>query len=315
MNNKSNNNTIEKCNNEQKDKINKTIYMTYKVIPPYYVFKRWKILNPEYNIEISLDKQCYEFLKTHFNEYVANLFIKIPKGMYKADLWRLCKLYVNSGVYSDVDLVPYLNLNTLDKNITFYSCLATDTSAVFQAFIANFSKPNSPLILIFIISFLLNEPYKIKNCGYGPCVDMMNVLKYNLGVDTICADKIYDIEQVKIKINIGSNESSSKSINLYYFPLDIKYSIKLNEKTNKLFTFSIIQNNLIVTRTDTNEGWEEHLSCDIYFLSNEKIYLFKECGLKINDTHVTYNGVKIFNSHDINYINYNNKQQTINLKY
>ena len=144
--------------------INKTIYMTYKTIPPYYVFKRWKVLNLDYNIELSLDKQCYDFMKSHFNEYVADLFNKIPQGMYKADLWRLCKLYIHSGVYSDIDLVPYLNLNTLDKDITFYSCLATDTSAVFQAFIANFSKPKNPLLLLFLISFLVNEPYKIKYC-------------------------------------------------------------------------------------------------------------------------------------------------------
>ena len=107
-------------NDNSNAQINKTIYMTYKTIPPYYVFNRWKVLNPDYNIELSLDKQCYDFMKTHFNEYVANLFNKIPQGMHKADLWRLCKLFIHSGVYSDIDLVPYLNLNTLDKDITFY---------------------------------------------------------------------------------------------------------------------------------------------------------------------------------------------------
>lgn len=300
-------------NDKSTPPINKTIYMTYKSIPPYYVFKRWKVLNTDYNIEFSLDKQCYDFIKNDFNEYLANLFIKIPEGMYKADLWRLCKLYIHSGVYSDVDLVPYLSLNKLDKDITFYSCLSTDTSAVFQAFIANFSKPKSPLILVFLISFLLNNPYKIKNCGYGPCIDMMNVLKYNLDLDTICADKIYDIDQVKVKINIGSNESNIKNINLYYFPEDVSYEVKLNEKTNKIFTFSIIKNNLIVTRIDKTEGksksqgWEENLSCDICISSKERIYLFKECGFTKSNAYVTYHDVKIFNSHDINYINYNNK--------
>ena len=291
--------------------MNKTIYMTYKTTPPYYVFKRWKILNPEYNIEFSLDNPCYDFIKKHFNTYIAILFIQIREGMYKADLWRLCKLYINSGVYSDIDIVPYLNLNTLDKDITFYSCLATDTSAVFQAFIANFSKPKNPLLLLFLISFLVNEPYKIKHCSYGPCIDMMNVLKYNLNTQSISADKIYDVEQVKLKINIGNSELNIKSINLFYFPHDIVYDIKLNEKTDKLFDFNIRENILKVTRVDKNEGWEENLSCDICISSKERIYLFKEnYGLdnNLSSAFVTYNNIKVFDSHDINYVIHKNKK-------
>jgi mannosyltransferase OCH1-like enzyme len=298
-------------NDNSNAQINKTIYMTYKTIPPYYVFNRWKVLNPDYNIELSLDKQCYDFMKTHFNEYVANLFNKIPQGMHKADLWRLCKLFIHSGVYSDIDLVPYLNLNTLDKDITFYSCLATNTSAVFQAFIVNFSKPKNPLLLLFLISFLVNEPYKIKYCSYGPCIDMMNVLKYNLNTDNICADKVYDIEQVKLKINIGSSQSNNKSVNLYYFPHDVIYEIKLNDETDKLFNFNITENILKATRIDKTEGWEENLSCDICISSKERIYLFKENnGLDDNlaSAFVTYNNIKVFNSHDINYVIHKNKK-------
>jgi hypothetical protein len=298
-------------NDNSNAQINKTIYMTYKTIPPYYVFNRWKVLNSDYNIELSLDKQCYDFMKTHFNEYVANLFNKIPQGMHKADLWRLCKLFIHSGVYSDIDLVPYLNLNTLDKDITFYSCLATNTSAVFQAFIVNFSKPKNPLLLLFLISFLVNEPYKIKYCSYGPCIDMMNVLKYNLNTDNICADKVYDIEQVKLKINIGSSQSNNKSVNLYYFPDDVIYEIKLNDETDKLFHFNITENILKATRIDKTEGWGENLSCDICISSKERIYLFKENnGLDNNlaSVFVTYNNIKVFNSHDINYVIHKNKK-------
>ena len=293
-------------NDKSNEQVNKTIYMTYKIVAPPYVFQRWKALNPDYNIEYSLDNHCYIFIKNHFNEYVADLFNKIPQGMHKADLWRLCKLYINSGVYSDIDIVPYLNLNTLDKGITFYSCLATDTSAVFQAFIANFSKPKNPLILIFLVSFLINEPYKIKNCAYGPCIDMMNVLKYNLNTYTIYSDKIYDIQQVKLKINIGSSKSNNKSVNLYYFPPDVTYNININEKTDKLFDFNITENILKATRIDKTEGWEENLSCDICVSSKERIYLFRENnGLhnNINNAFVTYNNRKVFESRDINYVN------------
>jgi hypothetical protein len=140
---------------------------------------------------------------------------------------------------------------------------------------------------------------------------MMNVLKYNLNTDTICADKVYDIEQVKLKINVGSSKLNNKSINLYYFPDDVIYEIKLNEKTDKLFDFNITENILRVTRIDKNEGWEENLSCDICISSKERIYLFRENnGLdkKLTSVFVTHHDIKVFDSHDINYVIHKNKK-------
>jgi len=65
---------------------NKTIYMTYKKEIPDIVFKRWNLLNKEYKIDLSLDKDCIKFLEDNFNDYIVNIFLKIPQGMFKADL-------------------------------------------------------------------------------------------------------------------------------------------------------------------------------------------------------------------------------------
>ena len=97
------------------DLVNRTIYMTYKNIIPEFVFNRWKLLNKEYKMKLSLDNNCIHFLKKNFNDYIVELFLKIPCGIFKADLWRLCKLYICGGVYADVDLVPYLDIDKLDK--------------------------------------------------------------------------------------------------------------------------------------------------------------------------------------------------------
>ena len=155
--------------------MNKTIYMTYNKNIPDKVKNRWLNYNDDYKIDFSLDKDCCNFLESNFNNYVSNLFDKINIGMYKADLWRLCKLYTNSGVYADVDLVPYLNIDKLDKNITFYSCMSKDNYSIFQALMINFSKPNNPLLLVFLLSFLINKPYTYCN---GPTYDMYNCIKY-----------------------------------------------------------------------------------------------------------------------------------------
>ena len=286
--------------------VNKTIFMTYKKKIPDIVFNRWKQLNPDYNIVLSLDNDCINFLKHNFNDYVVNLFKVIRVGMYKADLWRLCKLYVHGGVYADVDLVPYINIDNLDKEVTFYSCIADSNDSIFQAFMVNFSKPKNPLILHFIISYLLNNPYQYPN---GPTYDMYNCIKYNLNVENIKHDTKYNINEVKINIFVGPSKLHTKIINLFYFPTDILYTIKLVMKNNPYpdrFSCKIESNYLYITRIDDTPdiGWEHPHSVDICIKSKESIYLFKEKLLEknvLNSAIVTHNNHKILDSRDPDY--------------
>ena len=281
--------------------INRTIYMTYKKPVPQLVYNRWKTRNPSYNIELSVDAECILFLEQYINRFVASLFNYIPRGMYKADLWRLCKLYMNSGVYADVDLIPHLNIDNLSKDITFYSCLTPKTKSIFQAFMINFSKPRNNLILIFLLSFLINKPFEKMN---GPTFDMYDCIKYNLdGVDPEPFVR-YDLEEVKIKIDVGSSDKNVKKINLYYFPPYIKYIIKLKENTtDNKFTYRIYNNILFVKRVDANSGWDYEHSLDICIQSKESIFLFKEDWQGENWVHasVTLGSKKILDSRDINY--------------
>lgn len=291
--------------NNESDFINKTIYMTYKKNIPDKVFNRWKVLNKEYKMELSLDNDCINFLRTNFNDYIAELFIRIPHGMYKADLWRLCKLYICGGVYADVDLVPYLDIDKLDKDITFYSCLSIVENCIFQAFMINY-KPKSPLILQFLISFLLHSPYNYIN---GPCYDMYNCIAYNLNNINITPEQKYNIEEVKILVNIGASITNIKHINLYYFPEDVSYNVKLIKNPYKdTFNFIIKNNILIIQRLDENTGWGHNHSIDICIETKETILLFKEnCGLNNHGLtcFVSLNSVKILDSRDMDY--YNNK--------
>lgn len=281
--------------------INRTIYMTYKKPVPDIVYNRWKKRNPSYNIELSLDAECILFLERYINRFVASLFNYIPRGMYKADLWRLCKLYINGGVYADVDLVPHLNIDNLNKDITFYSCLTPKTKSIFQAFMINFSKPRNNLILIFLLSFLINKPFEKLN---GPTFDMYDCIKYNLdGVEPEPFVR-YDLEEVKIKIDVGLSDKNVKKINLYYFPPYIKYRIKLKENTSdNKFTYRIYNNILFVKRVDVNSGWDYEHSLDICIQSKESIFLFKEDWEGEDWVHasVTLGPKKILDSRDINY--------------
>ncbi len=284
---------------------NKTIYLTYKKEIPNLVFDRWKQYNKGYNIEFSLDEECILFLNQKFNRNIANLFKRMKRGSHKSDLWRLCKLYINSGVYADVDIVPFLDIDSLEDDVTFYSCISPISNSIFQAFIVNKSKPKNKLILSFIISFLVNKPY---HYPLGPTFDMYSLIKYNLGVNKLIHDKKYKLDRVKIPIKVGTSRFSRKVINLFYFPSDIEYSINvISSIDSKKFKFEINDSLLNIYRIDKDEGWVNNLHIDICLKSNEVIYLFQEKMSKTKDKpllccyYVAYKDKKILDSRDVNY--------------
>lgn len=276
--------------------------MTYKQDVPGIVFKRWTKLNPTYAIRFSKDAACISFIEKHFGSYVAKLFVYIPKGMYKADLWRLCKLYIEGGVYADVDLIPHCSIDRLidNKKITFYSCLAVDKKSIFQAFIICNSPPKNPLILCFLMSFLLNKPYDIPN---GPTYDMYKCLKYNLACKHLYAEEKYKLNMVRIPVHIGTSlHHSAKAVPLRFFPENIQYRIVISpSKQPDEFAFEIKDNILLVQRVDKDCGWIHSHSCDIVIDASEYIYLFPEKqgmnGLK-ETCFVADKGRKILDSRD-----------------
>ena len=270
-------------NHDKKSKktINRKIHMTYFKTIPEHVINRWQELNPKYRIKFNLDDACEEFIKRNFNENILNLFRIIPEGKYKADLWRLCKLYKEAGVYADVDLYPYLKIDDLSKDISFYSVLANDentTHSIFQAFIANFGLPENKLILCFLLSFLINKPYNYLN---GPTVDMYNVLNYNIDENIRTCKKI-NVINPKVQIKISNFDKDEIIIDLIWFPNNIDYKLKIKEKGLRcLFKLKILDNKLYIKYKDNVQKVKSLFHVNIYFYSNEKIYLFEE---RINNT-------------------------------
>jgi mannosyltransferase OCH1-like enzyme len=279
----------------------KVIYMTYKKKIPKYVYSNWKKTNEKYRIDFSLDSDCLYFLKECFNDYIVNMFKNIREGKHKADLWRLCKLYIYGGVYSDVDLIPHFDISSINKDLTFASCLSIQSNSIFQAFMY-VSKPKSPLVLCFLISLL---KYNGKLYGNLPCDDMYKCVSYNISDTIIEPEKKYDIFQVKILIYIGPSETNTKIVNIGFFPENVSYEIKLCQNIYKdEFLFSIKENCLEIRRLDEQIGWGHTHSCNIIIKSNEHLTFFKEqYEGDWKKAYVTSDNKKIFDSHDPEYIN------------
>ena len=139
--------------------IPKIIHLTHKHEVPKYVLDAIRTLNPGYTIEFSLDRDCVQFLKKHYNDDVAKLFNMIFKGMHKADLWRLCKLYICGGIYMDVDLVPLVAFDAIfarnKHKYSMYTCRDLSSQHIFQALMM--CTPKHPLILSAIHRILSDD--------------------------------------------------------------------------------------------------------------------------------------------------------------
>ena len=84
------------------------IYQTWftKDLPPK-MRERVEFLksqNPRFTHHLYDDNDCREFIKSHFKPDVLWAYDSLIPGAYKADLWRLCILFINGGIYMDVKM-------------------------------------------------------------------------------------------------------------------------------------------------------------------------------------------------------------------
>ena len=84
------------------------IYQTWhtKNLPPK-MSERVELLksqNPKFQHHLYDDNDCREFIKTHFKPDVLYAYDTLIPGAYKADLFRLCILFIKGGFYMDIKL-------------------------------------------------------------------------------------------------------------------------------------------------------------------------------------------------------------------
>ena len=107
--------------------IPKCIYQTWKThdLSPTManLVALWKTHNPDYEHKLFDNAECDEFIKKHFDRNVYVAYSRIIPGALKADMWRYCVLYVNGGVYADIDTMCMNSLNKFVKDREFVTAV------------------------------------------------------------------------------------------------------------------------------------------------------------------------------------------------
>lgn len=135
------------------DTIPKKIIQTWKskdLTPALQALQTtWTSHNPDYAYQLYDDADCAALIAEHFSSDVLAAFHRLRAGAFKADLWRLCALYVYGGVYADLDTICMHSLDsyigTDVTSVQFVSVIDLNTNPregchnVFNTFIASVS--------------------------------------------------------------------------------------------------------------------------------------------------------------------------------
>lgn len=213
-------------NNKQTNVVNyndniiqpKTIHLIHK---KYELLEKsancWRVLNPEYAVELYDDDRCMQILLEHFGQLHYNIFNFITDGSIKCDFFRLCVLYIFGGIYADADIKPYVPINEfIDEDLDFATCISYNYKPHNQIYNYNphfvLVKKNNKYILDIInkyVEYYINKiEYKYSNwsiCNLmtkifdfditsnGKNIFIHNNQKYKFFIETIHCTKTGDL--------------------------------------------------------------------------------------------------------------------------
>lgn len=87
-------------------------------------FKKLANLHPEYSIKYYTDDDVEAYMKKHFNyDNIYEAFSNVSPWAYKIDVFRLCVLYKEGGIYSDIGHDMMMSFNTIIDDGDFILCL------------------------------------------------------------------------------------------------------------------------------------------------------------------------------------------------
>jgi mannosyltransferase OCH1-like enzyme len=167
--------------------IPKVIWQTYKdpfdQLQPYMLdaVNTWKTLNPEYEYRYMDDDQAAQFILEEYGQEWHDLFIGLPVGVMRGDLWRYMIIYKYGGVYADLDTECLNPINVwLNEEYEMIVCPETNLHFCQWTFAASAGNPVLKSVLDTIKEKLINPTYGSPHFVHthtGPAVWTEGIMK------------------------------------------------------------------------------------------------------------------------------------------
>jgi mannosyltransferase OCH1-like enzyme len=181
--------------------IPKVIWQTYKdpfdQLQPYMLdaVNTWKILNPEYEYRYMDDSQAAQFILEEYGQEWHDLFVGLPVGVMRGDLWRYMIIYKYGGIYTDLDTECLNPINTwLNEEYEIIVCPETNLHFCQWTFAASAGNPILKSVLDTIKEKLINPTYGSPHFVHthtGPAVWTEGIMKaLDIKVDNLIDDHL-----------------------------------------------------------------------------------------------------------------------------
>ena len=180
--NKKNKNFLGKILNIKKNSLlNNHSKFTYKLnynsIVPLDIYQTWytkdlpekmrenveniKKQNPDFTHYLYDDNDCRQFIKENFKQDVLEAYDSLIPGAYKADLWRMCILFIKGGIYMDIKLSCVNGFKLIELTEKEHFVKDRPLNSVYNAFIVC-KKGN-----MFLYKSIRQIVKNVKNKFYG----------------------------------------------------------------------------------------------------------------------------------------------------
>lgn len=181
--------------------IPKIIWQTYKdpfdQLQPYMLdaVNTWKTLNPEYEYRYMDDSQAAQFILEEYGQEWHDLFVGLPVGVMRGDLWRYMIIYKYGGVYTDLDTECLNPINTwLNEEYEMIVCPETNLHFCQWTFAASAGNPILKSVLDTIKEKLINPTYGSPHFVHthtGPAVWTEGIMEaLDIKVDNLIDDHL-----------------------------------------------------------------------------------------------------------------------------
>jgi len=146
--------------------IPKIIWQTYK--DPrlslesymYEASETWKAKNPDYEYRYMDDDEAAKFVKDEYGDEMHQLFINVPVGVMRGDMWRYLVVYKYGGIYADLDTLCLKPIDTwIKEGKDFIVCPEHQDHFCQWTFAASAGHPILKTVIDLMVERLKNADY------------------------------------------------------------------------------------------------------------------------------------------------------------
>lgn len=168
--------------------IPKRIWQTYKddrdTLPDYIkqTSNTWIEHNPDYEYNYMNDREAADFILNVYGEEIQKIWLSLPLGVMRGDMWRYLIIYHYGGIYADIDAISRKPIDTwIRQDAGMIICPEHEEHFCQWIFAATPRHPAIKSIIEVMLERLRNPKYDIPHGVHyhtGPAVYTSGLFKY-----------------------------------------------------------------------------------------------------------------------------------------